>query len=168
MKTKSSKLYTLTCWLTEGQVTEEFVKANPVVSRTIEIRGDQTLDQLHREIFKAFDRWEEHMCQFEFGDGPRDPSGDHYIMGFDASASMGGKPAAGTIEKTRMDDLGLEVGRHFGYWFDFGDDWYHELEVTAIGESDGKQRYPRITARVGESPPQYPDMEDEDDSDDEE
>jgi hypothetical protein len=32
--------------------------ANKQVSRRIEIRGDQTLEDLHYAIFKAYDRWE--------------------------------------------------------------------------------------------------------------
>src|SRR5512135_50291 len=31
------------------------------MSRTIQIRGDQTLEDLHHAIFDAFDRWDEHM-----------------------------------------------------------------------------------------------------------
>ena len=37
------------------------------ISREIEIRGDQTLEQLHEVIFKAYDRWEEHLYEFHLG-----------------------------------------------------------------------------------------------------
>ena len=36
----------------------------PAVWRTIAIRSDQTLDDLHEVLFKAFDRFEEHMYSF--------------------------------------------------------------------------------------------------------
>jgi hypothetical protein len=167
---KSKKLYTLDVWLTDGYMTDEFVEHNPVISRTIEIRGDQTLDQLHRTIFRAYDRWDDcHLCEFHFGKGPRDRSEDRYVMPFclDDTEEFGETPATGSIDRTRLDDLNLEVGRHFGYWYDFGDNWYHEIEVTALGEPEPKRRYPRITARVGESPPQYPPVEDDEFEDEE-
>ena len=47
------------------------------------------------------------------------------------------------------------MGRSVGYWFDFGDDWYHQIDTTAITYGVQKGKYPRITERVGESPPQY-------------
>ena len=58
------RLYTLEVFLISGPISEKFAKKNPVVSRTIQIRGDQTLEDLHRAIFDAFGRWEEHMYEF--------------------------------------------------------------------------------------------------------
>jgi len=69
-------IYTLEVFIASGPMSEKFVKKNPVISRTIEIRGDQTLGELHRAIFSAFDREEEHMCEFQVGGkGPNDPKG---------------------------------------------------------------------------------------------
>jgi hypothetical protein len=48
-------------------MTAEFAKRNKVISRTIQIRGDQTLEDLHHAIFAAFDREEEHMYEFQIG-----------------------------------------------------------------------------------------------------
>lgn len=53
---RRTTLYTLEVCIIEGPMTEAFVEANPVISRTIEIRGLQTLEQLHRAISNAFDR----------------------------------------------------------------------------------------------------------------
>jgi hypothetical protein len=50
------------------------------------------------------------------------------------------------------------VGRRetaFGYWFDFGDDWYHQIQVERIDKAIPTVLYPRVTRRVGKSPPQY-------------
>jgi hypothetical protein len=60
------------------------------------------------------------------------------------------------VRSTTLDSLGLEVGRAFGYWFDFGDDWMHQVNVEAIGEAPARRRFPKVIARVGDSPPQYP------------
>lgn len=53
----------------------------------------------------------------------------------------------------------FEVGRAFGYWFDFGDDWRHEIRVEVIDGAPPTGRFPKATARVGASPPQYADPE---------
>ena len=62
-------LYTLDVFIVDGPVTEKFVKQNPIISRTIAIKGNQTLADLHRIIFQAFDREEEHMYEFQVGGG---------------------------------------------------------------------------------------------------
>jgi hypothetical protein len=49
-------LYTLEVFLVSGPISEKFAKKHPEVSRTIQIRGDQTLEDLHHAIFAAYDR----------------------------------------------------------------------------------------------------------------
>jgi len=160
-------LYTLEVFLYDAPASEEFAKANPVVSRTIEIRGDQTLQDLHDAIFAAFDRWEEHMYEFHFGTGPHDYSEGRYRRPVPREMAdlFGEDTPASNAARTTLDSLGLTEETVFGYWFDFGDDWYHQVNVVAIGEAKPKVKYPRITARVGESPPQYMDYEDDEDDD---
>jgi hypothetical protein len=162
-------LYTLEVFLYDAPVSEEFAAANPEVGRTIEIRGDQTLERLHTAIFGAFDRWEDHMYEFHFGDGPHDYSRGRYgpPVPLGLAPLFGDDQPPGDSAKTRLDSLGLAVDLSFGYWFDFGDDWYHQIIVAAIGEAEPKVRYPRMTERVGESPPQYMDEEEEGDDDEE-
>lgn len=46
------RLYTLEVFLIGGPVTRKFARRNPVVSRTILIRGDQTLKGLHHASTK--------------------------------------------------------------------------------------------------------------------
>ena len=43
----------------------------------------------------------------------------------------------------RIDSLGLEVGRSFGYWFDFGDDWWHQINVEAIEDKVPARQVPQ-------------------------
>ncbi len=66
-----------------------------------------------------------------------------------------GGPLTGDVAKTAMGALGLAVDEVFGYWFDFGDDWWHRVEVAAIAAPQPKVKYPCIAQRVGASPPQY-------------
>ncbi|MCX5653938.1 MAG: plasmid pRiA4b ORF-3 family protein [Planctomycetota bacterium] len=166
---KSRRIYELEVGLLSGFVTEAFVKANPVVARTILIRGDQTLEQLHEAIFKAYNRFDGHMYEFQVG-GKRthDPKARRYVLAGMFSELLDDPEAAGTVSGTTLDDLGLKEGEAFVYWFDFGDDWWHQINVVAIREEAGSGKYPRITAMVGESPPQYPDLDDDEEDDDEE
>jgi len=163
-KAPDNRLYTLEVFITEGPTTEEFAEKNPVVSRTIQIRGDQTLEQLHKAIFTAFDREDPHMYEFQFGGkGPMDPKAKRYVMPEALEDPFGQKPPAGIVTKTAIGSLGLKVKDKFGYWFDFGDDWHHQINVVGIDDEAPKGRYPKLTNRVGESPPQYVDWEEEED-----
>ena len=53
----------------------------------------------------------------------------------------------------------MKVGQSFGYWFDFGDDWWHQINVLEIDDTVPEGKYPKVTKRVGKSPPQYMDEE---------
>jgi Plasmid pRiA4b ORF-3-like protein len=152
------KLYTLDVFIVSGPITEKFAKKNPVMSRTIQIRGDQTLKDLHHAIFDAFDRFDEHMYEFQFGKGPMHPKGLRYVL----PSAVGDQadednPPAGQVDTTTIASLGLKVGDSFGYWFDFGDDWWHQINVEAIEDKVPKGKLPKVTKKVGKSPPQYPD-----------
>jgi len=74
------QLYTLEVFLLSGPITEAFARRNKVVSRTILIKGSQTLADLHEAIFEAFDRQDGHMYEFHFGKGPHDPRGKRYVL----------------------------------------------------------------------------------------
>lgn len=160
---RDRRLYTLDVFFVDGPVTESFVEQNPVIYRTIQIRGDQTLEDLHHVIFDAFDREEEHMYEFQLGgEGPRDPQAKRYVlpMVFEDAFLQSDTPA-GDVTCTTIGALGLEVDQAFGYWFDFGDDWWHQINVVVIDENAPKGKYPKITNRVGESPPQYVDWDED-------
>ncbi len=153
-------VYTLCASLIGGPVTEAFAKKNPVISRTIEIRGDQTLAALHTALFDAFKREEEHLYEFQVGGkGPHDPKAIRYGITRGDDIWEPEEPEEGTLEvtTTTLNDLNLKVDDVFGYWFDFGDDWFHQIDVVAIESAKPNTRYPRVTKRIGKSPPQYAD-----------
>jgi len=145
-------------------MTEEFVERNPVVSRTIEVRGDQTLDVLHWAIYRALDRYDEHLYEFQIGKRPRHRNNRCFGCGSDPYGWFGGPPEEGPEESVfdaQIGALGLKRRQAFWYWFDFGDSWWHRIDVARIGEVVAGEEYPRTTERVGESPPQYPSLEEE-------
>ena len=149
-------VYTLEVFITSGPVSDKFIKKNPVISRTVEIRGDQTLAELHQILFKAFDRFDERLYEFQIGGkGPNDPKARRY--GLPAAEEEGGM--AGDVAETTLDALKLKQDAVFGYWFDFGDDWWHQVTVLTIEQKTPKGQYPKVTNKIGKSPPQYMDEE---------
>jgi hypothetical protein len=109
---RRTAVYTLIVSTIEGTVTEAFPTAKIGSSRTIEIRGSQTLEQLHRAIFRAFDRYDDcHPHEFHLGCGPHDPDGRRYVTPFSLSDPFDRRPAAGTTRETRLDDLALQAGQ---------------------------------------------------------
>lgn len=138
--------------LIEGIIEEEFADNNPIVSRTIEIEGHSSLKQLHKIIFSAFDREEDHLYEFHLGPESRFPNKRYVLEQLEEDE----EEECGIIEHTTIHELHLEEGDAFGYLFDYGDLWIHQIEVKAILEQkDENVSYPRVSKKIGRSPPQY-------------
>ncbi len=164
LRSAGRRVYELEVCIIGGPLTKRFVQDNPIISRTIEIRGDQALAKLHEAIFEAFDRDDEHMYEFQVGGkGPMDRKARRYVLPMGENPFEDPKPV-GAVTRTTVDALGLKNGQVFGYWFDFGDDWWHQINVLSIKDNASAGRYPRVTVEVGQSPPQYIDWDEEDDN----
>jgi hypothetical protein len=164
-KGEKARIYTLKVDLVSGYIGDENYCGHEI-SRTIQILGDQTLEELHEIIFESFEREEEHLYEFFFGKRPHDRKNRVYAHPFSLEDSPFGPDPniVGTVDETGIDDLDLRPRQTFGYLFDYGDDWVHRIKVEKIEEGVPEGDYPRITAAVGEAPPQYPfDEEDEED-----
>ena len=140
--------------------------------RTIEILENQSLAELHDSIFNAFDRYDEHLYSFYLtGKAIKSTS---YIYDYpEITHPMNLEDLSGfahkkryNAEKMKIRDLDLYEKGKFYYLFDFGDDWWHELSVLKIEDASDLKGYPKITKKVGDSPEQYPDYEDDYDEND--
>jgi hypothetical protein len=148
--------------LISGPVTQSFADRHPEPpSRIIDIRGSQTLEALHDAIFEAFDREEEHMYEFQIGGKkPMDKKAVRYDR--TVPCDMDDGPEKKSAETVVIAGLNLKKRSRFFYWFDFGDDWWHEVRLLAVNSPEkGGKRYPRIVEKKGDSPPQYADWEEE-------
>lgn len=162
----TGRLYTLDITLVSGPMSESFLEDNPVISRTIQIRGDQTLEDLHDVIFTAFDREDDNPYDFRFGRGPRDPQERCYVLPSELTArQLERRNIAGDVTRTRIDSLNLASGQSFSYWFDFEDEWIHQVVVSSVESAIPRGRFPRVVARTGESPSQYAEQEERDGDD---
>ena len=158
-----ARLYTVAVLLLDGTIAKRFARRSPKVMRTLQIRGDQSLERLHLEIFKAFDRYDEHLYEFHFGGkGPHDPDARRYVLPeFAQGDPFENREPAGDVRRTTIEALGLKPNDSFAYWFDFGDDWWHQVSVVEIEDDVPSGTFPRIVQRIGESPPQYVNWDEE-------
>ena len=108
---QDDRLFMLEACIISSPMTEKFVKKNKVISRTIQIRGDQMLEDLHHAIFDAFDRDDEHMFEFQVGrKGPMDPKARRYVLSgaFEIPTPRTPK-VAGDVTRTTIGSLDLKV-----------------------------------------------------------
>ena len=144
---------------------------NKRIYRNIEILENQSLDDLHEVIFQAFDRYDPHLYSFFLTrKGTKNiriiynaPEYTH-PMNLEDLWEIEAKERY-NAEKTKIGNLGLKEKEKFYYLFDFGDDWWHEVTVISIQTPKTVQAYPRIVKKVGDSPEQYPDYEDDEEED---
>jgi Plasmid pRiA4b ORF-3-like protein len=124
------------------------------VTRKIEVRDTQTLEDLHYAIiFMAFG-WEEgHMYSFHLDNIPYSGArGMEYNCLPQPDPTTGEKPKP---TSTKLKDLNLKEGQRFLFVFDFGDDQQFGIEVAGFGRSRSKAPYPMILERKGRAPKQY-------------
>jgi hypothetical protein len=141
-------------------------KVNPAgarrIWRKIEVRGDQTLNDLSNAIFTAFDFGEWHLYSFFMSGRAWDASTEY--AGPDSGRDIGFRRPK-KAKSTEIASLVLEPKTRFLYLFDYGEEWRFEVQFIGKAALDGDAKYPRIIDKKGESPPQYPEEDTENDED---
>ena len=132
----------------------------PTTWRRIELRGDQTLLDLHYIIQEAFGWDDDHLYSF-FLSGQRWDERSEYSGPWSETGR--------NVALHRLESLHLRPGQEFLYLFDYGDDLEHivKVESVQVGGVQPRRSYPRITEREGKSVPQYDDWSEEDEDDEE-
>lgn len=138
----------------------------PKLYRLIEVSENCTFDDFHDAIFQAFDRYDYHLYSFFIT--RKDTKSMRSI--YDAPEIthpqnlediMGHRKKRKSTANTRIGDAGLNKNDIFHYLFDFGDDWWHRIRTQNINETKSKKKHIKLIKSVGESPPQYPDYDEE-------
>jgi hypothetical protein len=126
--------------------------------RDIEILRSKKLYDLARAIVKAFGFDFDHAFGFY-----SKLTGNVFAspIKYELFADMG-ESEAGSVKRTRIDAAFPDVGAAMIFLFDYGDDWRFRVEVIGEGQAKPGTRYPKVIAKVGEAPEQYPSFEDED------
>jgi len=137
------------------------------IYRQIDISSEQTLEELHDIIFDAFDREDEHLYSFYLTRKPMRSTINIYnfpeysiINEFDDDLSFRSNEKF-DAEDTRIVSLKMKEKQKMYYIFDFGDSWWHEITLLSTSEIENISDLPKIVKKVGDSPPQYPDWDED-------
>lgn len=138
--------------------------------RIIEASDNCTFDDFHNAIFQAFDRFDEHLYSFfitrkDIKNTRSIYSAPEITHPMCLEDTMGFKKKKKSTAKTRIGDIGLNDKDVFHYLFDFGDEWWHRIKVQNVSDTKSQQKNIKVIQSVGESPPQYPDYDDDYDED---
>ena len=114
---------------------------------TIELRSEQTLDDLHFAIQRAI-RWDaDHLYSFFVGGMAHDSR-------FRISCPYEEDSPPWTDE-VMVGELGLTKRHKFLYYFDYGDSHEFEVEVVDVQPQAEPGDYPRVVDAKGDAPSQY-------------
>jgi hypothetical protein len=133
---------------------------DPSVHRDIEIDSGHSLYRLAEAIVRAFDFDFDHAFGFYSGKTARTLMSAH--PRYELFADMDGGSDAGSVRETPVAEAFPKPGHRLTFLFDYGDEWLFRVEMTGTGRKAARTRYPKVLARVGPSPPQYPELDEED------
>lgn len=122
-------------------------------SRTVRMNSQHTLEELHLEIQKAFGFGNDHLYNFSLGKGYFE---QHiYCPHMDEEEWH--------TDEIDLGELKLLKGTKFTYLFDYGDEWWFDIQVKKVMEEiiEGIE----IVESKNNPPNQYPDWEEEYDED---
>ena len=129
-----------------------------LVSRDIEVAANQPLRELGDFIPQAFGFTELHLWSFFLSGKPWDRASEYARQGRAARA--------------RIDEVPFPPGkgrRDVLFLFVYGDEWHFGVKLLRTSNTlTPGAAYPRVVASAGAAPPQYPELEEDWDDDDEE
>ncbi len=106
--------------------------SEPPIWRRVEVNDDITFHQLHRVIQQAMG-WEDcHLHEFEVARTRIGTRGGDDMMFAVSDALL-------PERSTRLFEL-LDGRRKFRYWYDFGDDWWHDITIEKRLPADAAAR----------------------------
>jgi hypothetical protein len=148
---RSSKLFSLPG---SAYVFDAILERDPRVRRTVALAGEQTLDDLS-ELLREEMGWDDpHLYSFwlngEFWSGPE----TEYSAPFEL------EEGSAQSSEIPLGSLELSPGQRIAYLFDYGDDWRVKIVVRDVAR-ELDEDLPHVLDRVGEAPPQYPQLEED-------
>ncbi len=130
------------------QLRIELQDVQPLVWRRIQLPGDCTFWDLHVAIQSAFGWNDSHLHEFRLpGDRARDRRfGIPIDSDFDDALALPGW-------EHRVADHVSRTASRLEYWYDFGDDWLHDVIFEDWVSAAPGKRYPRCLAGERAGPP---------------
>ena len=145
------KAYTLRVDLVRGPCGKE--QEGQEIFRTLQIRGDQTLEDLHFSILCAFEREEDRNYEFATGEDPFGPSCMRYICWEEGQRKDQQEIDQTSIARfVTLDSLKLEPEQILSYRFDLTEEWGHLIHVERVDPVQLSHEYPVLIEKVGSVP----------------
>jgi hypothetical protein len=111
----------------------------PPIWRRLQVSSTTSLAELHDIIQAAMGWYDCHLHQFEV-------NGVHYA---DTNHML-----ADTTDEARRTLAEMRAGDRLAYWYDFGDDWWHDIIVESLDRADPALTYPRCVNGRRAAPPE--------------
>ncbi len=127
-------------------------RALPEIWRDLELAEDNTLEDLHLLIQRAYGWRDDHLYSFFL-------SGNSWDRGSEIGSPW--SDASLHTHHIEIQQLDLHKGQTLLYLFDYGDQHEFDVTVLRINSLAPKGEYPRTLEYHGKSPPQYPDYDEE-------
>ena len=124
--------------------------------RELELTADQTLADLGDAIPLAFGFDDPHLWSFFLSGKPWDRSSEYARLADDPFGDP--KQAAGDLPASQA-----PADKEFLFLFDYGDEWHFGVKLVGTGQPPRpRARTPRLFAPNRQPPPQYPEIDDDD------
>ncbi len=68
---------------------------------------------------------------------------------------------AKSVKNTKINEAWNKIGDKMLFLFDYGDTWTFVVELIKFGEKEVKKKYPCVSKKVGLSPEQYPEVDED-------
>jgi hypothetical protein len=131
------------------------VSLNAKVWRRIAIPAALSLDDLSHAILRAYDFDDDHLYQFSYRDR----------FGVTVQVKHPHLEEPPSTDQVAIGEIPLRPGASMEYLFDFGDEWCFDVRLERINPADGRIKNPKLLEEHGEAPPQYPNMEKDEEED---
>ena len=126
--------------------------------RDLELPSGASLEDLAAAVVSAFGFDLDHAFGFY-----SNLKGDYYRSEerYELFADLGeASEGVRSVRRTKLGTAFPEVGKTMLFLFDYGDEWRFKVELIGLGRKENAV-YPRVLKRVGEAPPQYPGLEED-------
>ena len=121
------------------------VGAKPPIWRRLEVPASYHLGELHSTLNAAMGWLDSHLHQFDIDGRKYSISDDDIWIDVDPPLPE---------ESVTLADLVRAGVKRFGYWYDFGDSWHHDVSIEKTGPAEKGVFYPRCVAGRRACPPE--------------
>jgi hypothetical protein len=124
------------------------------VWRVIDIPNHRTLSTLNRAICCAYDRWDNQLWSFYFGQ-PGKRGTQEYVT-YKDKRRFGRKTKSGHEAKLKF--LPLQQHQLFYYVWSYDQQWWHRIEFLGVQPMNPDVQYPLVVESHGDAPPVHIDF----------